>query len=206
MKNYKSIYLVEFYELHYDFKYYKLKEISSITVYSLILNSENIYSIFKYNNNPNEGEGKIIIEFTKDFEKQITLYIYREKKNIDLTNYGFENYIKKIEIEDRIQIIDDSNIDYYGKGDFYFVFSSKEQIEIDFEIYNPNEYFEISEYPSCIKRIIKDNYDFYFKIPLNLDFKCLHYEFYNTHSKSSFYINNISMIKMFNISLMIMKF
>ena len=80
MKNYKSIYLVEFYELHYDFKYYKLKEISSITVYSLILNSENIYSIFKYNNNPDEGEGKIIIEFKKDFEKQITLYVYREKK------------------------------------------------------------------------------------------------------------------------------
>ena len=87
MKNYKSIYLVEFYELHYDFKYYKLKEISSITVYTLILNSENIYSIFKYNNNPNEGEGKIIIEFKKDFEKQITLYVYREKK------YWFNKWI-----------------------------------------------------------------------------------------------------------------
>jgi hypothetical protein len=79
--------------------------------------------------------------------------------------------------------------------EFFFVFSSKEQIEIDFKIYNPNEYFEISEYLSYIKRIIEDNYDFYFKIPLNLDFKCLHYEFYNTHSKSSFYINNISMIE-----------
>lgn len=35
------------------------------------------------------------------------------------------NYIKKIEIENRIQIIDDSNIDYYEKGIFILFFHQK---------------------------------------------------------------------------------
>ena len=195
IKNYISIYLNNNYTLNYDFKYYKLNEIESNKIYNLILNYENNYSIFKYNNKPDEGEGKIIIEFAKNIEKEITLYIYKEKKYIEITNNGFENYLKKININDRMQIIDNSNIDYYGKGDFYFIFSSEKEIEINFKIYNPNEYFEILEYPSYINRIIKDNYDFYFKIPLNPNFKYLHYEFYNTYSISSLYINNNSIIE-----------
>ena len=184
----------------FDFQYFDFQTIYSYERYLKWLDNETSFRIYEYNNNPEFGKGQIFIDFFEVINQKMDLYIYREKKYIERSDDNkFENYIKKINIKGEKQIIlNETTMDFYDKGLFYFVFSisdfsSNECINFILQIYNPNEYILIDEKQFNLMIAIHHNINLYFIIPKGrIHKKYLKYEWYNTNPNmsTSMYINS----------------
>ena len=184
----------------FDFQYFDFQTIYSYERYLKWLDNETSFRIYEYNNNPEFGKGQIFIDFFEVINQKMDLYIYREKKYIERSDDNkFENYIKKINIKGEKQIIlNETTMDFYDKGLFYFVFSisdfsSNESINFILQIYNPNEYILIDKKQFNLMIAINNNINLYFIIPKGrIHKKYLKYEWYNTNPNmsTSMYINS----------------